>query len=247
MAKISDEIRSFWDIDAATYDNAAGHHPRTATELAAWSAALRRLLPPPPAKVLDAGAGTGFLSLLLAEQGYVVTAIDVAPRMLEQLRQKAAERELTVETLEQDAATPPSGPFDAVVERHLVWTLPDPAAALAAWRRAAPSGRLVLFESEWGETSGLAAQLRSRGHALLRQLRHQPGDHHAEYDPALRASLPLGRGTTPEALLNLVGASAWGPARIERLRDVEWASRRALPTLLDQLIGPAPRFAVVAG
>ena len=26
---VLDEIRSFWDADAPTYDNATGHHPRT--------------------------------------------------------------------------------------------------------------------------------------------------------------------------------------------------------------------------
>jgi len=51
---------------------------------------MRRLLPEPPASVLDVGAGTGFLSLLLAGQGYDVTAVDLSPGMLGQLRGKAA-------------------------------------------------------------------------------------------------------------------------------------------------------------
>ena len=45
--------------------------------------------------------------------------------------------------MQADAASPPGGPFDAVVERHLLWTLPDPGAALVAWRQAAPTGRLA--------------------------------------------------------------------------------------------------------
>ena len=49
------------------------------------------------------------------------------------------------------------GPFDAVVERHLLSTLLDPGAALAAWREAAPTGRLVLIEGTWGQTSGIPA------------------------------------------------------------------------------------------
>ena len=42
------EIREYWDEDAATYDASASHSPRSIAELAAWSAALARLLPPSP-------------------------------------------------------------------------------------------------------------------------------------------------------------------------------------------------------
>ena len=113
-------------------DGSASHYPRTAAEQAAWSAALRRLLPPPPAKVLDVGAGTGFVSILLARQGYTVTALELAPGMLARLEQKARDAGLEVRTTEGDAADPPRHHFDAVVERHLLWTLLGPGAALDA-------------------------------------------------------------------------------------------------------------------
>jgi len=77
--------------------------------------------------------------------------------------------------------------------------------------------------------------------------RKQPPDHHAEYGAALVAQLPFGGGTTPERPVSLVEPSSWAPARAERLRDVERATRRALPSVLDRLVGLAPRFAVVAG
>lgn len=137
--------------------------------------------------------------------------------------------------------------FDAVVERHLLWTLPDPTAALEAWHRSAAHGRLLLLESLWGKAAGSSERWRRTGHDTLRRLRKQPSDHHAVYEPDLRAQLPLGGGATPERLVSLVESSSWGPARAERLRDVEWASRRALPSVLDRLVGVAPRFAVVAG
>ncbi len=246
-ADLERQVRDYWDTDAATYDHSAGHDPRGLTELAVWAGTLRRLLPAPPARVLDAGAGTGFLSLLLAREGYRVTALDLAPGMLAQLRAKAKGRGLEIEIVEGNAADPPRGDFDAVVERHLLWTLPDPRAALEAWRLAAPSGRLVLLESIWGSAAGPEERLRSRARALLRRLRKEPSDHHAEYDPDLRSELPLGSGTTPELLVALVESTSWGPARIERLRDVEWAVREALPGVVDRLVGVTPRFALIAG
>ena len=41
--------------------------------------ALFSLLPPPPARVLDCGCGTGWLSYFLARRGYDVVGVDVSP------------------------------------------------------------------------------------------------------------------------------------------------------------------------
>ncbi|MGD1010999.1 MAG: class I SAM-dependent methyltransferase [Acidimicrobiales bacterium] len=241
------KMRDYWDEDAVTYDRSAWHYPRTPVELAVWAATLRRLLPPPPARVLDVGAGTGFLSLLLAREGYRVTALDLAPGMLAQLRAKAEEKGLTIETVEANAADPPDTGYDAVVERHLVWTLPDPRAALEAWRKAASSGTLALIETNWGPRAGLEEQLLARARDLVRRVRREPPDHHAEYGDDIRAGLPLGSGTSVGELVELVESTDWGPARVERLRDVEWATREALGSVAARLLGSTRRFAVLAG
>jgi len=57
--------------------------------------------------VLDAGAGTGFLSLLLARQGYRVTAVDLSAAMLQILTSNAAARGPGIDTANADAASPP--------------------------------------------------------------------------------------------------------------------------------------------
>ena len=46
-AGVADEIREFWDEDAATYDLSPAHYPRRPQEQAAWAATLRRLRPAP--------------------------------------------------------------------------------------------------------------------------------------------------------------------------------------------------------
>ncbi len=247
QALVASEIRRFWNDDAAVYDSSPSHSPQRPQEQAAWAAALRRLLPDPPARVLDAGAGTGFLSLLLAGQGYEVTAVDLSPGMLARLRDKAAGRGLPVETVEGDAAKPPSGEYDAVVERHLLWTLPDPAQALAAWHAVAPAGRLVAIEGSWGGNNATQLEkLRSRTRALADKVRHAEPGHHDHYSPELRAALPYSGGLTPADAVSLIQASPWGLARIERLRDVEWAITEG-KGLLDILLGTHARWAVIAG
>jgi SAM-dependent methyltransferase len=242
---LADSVRRFWDADAATYDRSPDHGAATPTMRAAWSAAVARLLPPPPARVLDAGAGTGFLSLAAARLGHRVTAVDLSPGMLARLRETADREGVPVEVVEGAAEQPPPGPFDAVIERHLLWTLPDPAAALAAWRSAAPEGRLVLFEGLWGCTDPIE-RLRQRAREGWRRLRGEPHHHHGCYDAEMIAELPLAGGVHPDRLIRLVEQSGWGPARLERLRDVEWAQLLSLPPSA-RVLGVAPRLAISAG
>src|SRR3954466_3866823 len=152
MGDVQDRLRSYWDEDAATYDRAAAHAASDPVEAAAWRAALLESLPAPGASVLDVGAGTGAMALLAAELGYRVTALDLSEGMLRKAREKAAQRGFDIGFILGSSDDPPAGPFDAVLERHVLWTTPEPAAALSAWRKVAPSGRLVLFEGVWDST-----------------------------------------------------------------------------------------------
>ncbi len=237
-----DDIRRYWDADAPTYDLSPRHRPQDPVVQAAWTAALERLLPAPPSRVLDCGAGTGFLTLIAARLGHQVTALDLSTAMLDRLRTAADAEQLDVQVVVGPADDPPAG-FDAVMQRHLLWTLPDPGGALVAWRAAAK--RLVLLESLWGAADP-SAQVRGRARHWLEGRRdHQP-EHHAEYAPAIRQSLPLGTGTPPAQLIALATAAGWPGVRIERLRDIEWAERQGLP-MPERLLGVTPRVAVVAG
>jgi ubiquinone/menaquinone biosynthesis C-methylase UbiE len=241
---VQDRLRVFWDEDAKTYDRSPTHAATDPVEAAAWRAALARHLPSAPAEVLDAGAGTGAMSLLLADLGYRVTALDLSSEMLDRAREKASTRGLELHTVVGAATEPPRGPFDAVVERHLLWTTPDPVAALSAWRRAAPKGRLLLFEGIW-RRDGPAARVRGWASDVLRTALAVPHDHHSSYDPQLMASLPLAGAPSPVPLLQAVATAGWRRVRIERLRDVEWARRLALPATLGWL-ETRPQFAVIA-
>lgn len=224
MTGVHDRIREFWDEDARTYDETKSHAISDPLEAAAWRQALLDSLPKPGAKVLDIGAGTGALSLLAAELGYEVTALDLSPGMLGRAERKAKERGLAerMTFVVGSAAEPPGGPFDAVMERHVLWTLPDPVAALRAWRLVA--GRLVLFEGLWGQTDPLqrAKDLAADG---LRKVMRTPPDHHAPYPEDVLTELPFARQSSPVPLIEAVFEAGWTAARIKRLRDVEWAAR----------------------
>jgi len=219
--ELHDDIRSWWDEDAGHYDRSVGHSLRDPVEAAAWRAALERALPAPPSRVLDVGAGTGSLSLLAAELGHEVTALDLSEGMLSAARRKAEERDLSITFVVGPAEDPPEGPFDAVIERHVVWTLLDPVGALRSWRAVAPQGRLVLFEGSWGGEGAFVA-VKDRAAATVRRIRREIDHHHAEYPEHVISRLPLARATSSAPFVEAVTEAGWRRVRIERLADIEW-------------------------
>ncbi len=76
--------------------------------------------------------------------------------MVGRAQRKLARAGLPGRFLVGDAAMPPTGDqaFDVVLARHLLWTLPDPEAAMREWvTRLRPGGRLVLVEGRWRESA----------------------------------------------------------------------------------------------
>jgi SAM-dependent methyltransferase len=241
VAEVHDRIRAWWERDAGTYDRS--HALTDPVEAAAWRAALDRMLPSPPARILDVGAGTGAISLLAAELGHQVTALDLSPAMLARARAKAEVQGLEIGFVIGTGEDPPPGPFDAVIERHVLWTSPDPILALQAWRRVAPGGRLVLLEGVWGR--GLLGRIKEAAVGVVRRAYGLPPEHHAPYDPEILAELPLGELSSPRPLIDAVWRAGWRAVRLSRLRDLEWAERRSTPVLLGWLES-VPRYAIVA-
>ncbi|MYS87852.1 class I SAM-dependent methyltransferase [Embleya scabrispora] len=148
-------IAEYWNNAATSFDDEPDHGLAAETTRLAWARAFRSWMPAGAVDVLDVGCGTGSLTLLAARDGHRVTAVDVAPRMIDQARAKVGRTGLTARFLVGDAALPPTGAerFDVVLCRHLLWTLADPEAALRDWiGRLRPGGRLVLVEGRWRES-----------------------------------------------------------------------------------------------
>jgi len=86
--------------------------------------------------------------------------------------------------IESDVAAPilPTGSFDVVLSRHVLWSMPDPQAALQSWNRLLRAGgQLLLIEGSWSTGAGLTA---TRTLSLLRQLGGDTELHSLD-DPAL--------------------------------------------------------------
>ena len=170
---MSEQSAAVWNSAAATFDHAADHGLTDPLVRTAWSELLRRTLPPAPARVADLGCGTGSIAILAAELGHRVDGIDFSEQMLLMARAKSVG--LPGVTFTQGDAAHPSlaeRTYDAVISRHVLWALPDPAGALRAWDRLLRAGgRLVVVEGRWSTGGGLAS---SRIAELLDDLGYAP-------------------------------------------------------------------------
>lgn len=191
---LREEIRAYWSRRAAQFDLAFGH--RISDRAApAWAAPIRAHLGPAPQQVLELACGTGEVTALLHQLGHQVTALDFAEPMLEQARAKHAGKDrLRFVHADAENTMEPDAHYDAILCRHLVWTLTDPQAAFADWLRVLrPGGRLVIFDGDWTRPArpGLARLL-----ALWDRLSPDPyyddalGQAHAD----IMRQLPFGHG-----------------------------------------------------
>jgi SAM-dependent methyltransferase len=132
-----------------------------------------------PGTALDAGCGTGADAVWLAEHGWTVTGVDIAPSALAAAAERAARAAVTCSWVEADlTAWSPPAPFDLVTTAYAHAAIPQ----LELYRRiggwVAPGGTLLIV-----------------GHG-----RHEPG-HGAEP--------PEGSTVTLAEIEELFGTSGW--------------------------------------
>jgi len=204
---VKDVIRRHWASRAAEFDEVPNHGLHTAAQRDAWIVRIQAWTGTQPLAALDVGCGTGFLALLLAELGHRVTGVDAANEMLDLARAKAASAGLQLHLDQPDAErlSFADTSFDLIVERHVIWTLPDPKGALAEWSRVLrPGGRLVLIEGDWrgGSRTSKSAD---------------------DYE-SIQDALPLYGGRPSAELAELVKSAGFVDVRSEPLMDeVLWA------------------------
>lgn len=111
--------------------------------------ALITLLPQPPARVLDVGAGSGWTSCLLAMAGYSVTSTDIAPEMVVMQGENAVRYNVALESsvVSDFESLPFENEFDVVVFYDCLHHAEDEVAALRSAHRALkPGGICVTLE-----------------------------------------------------------------------------------------------------
>lgn len=149
--------RAIWDAAAASFDEEPDHGLADEAVRAAWRNLLLSVLPAAPAHIADIGCGTGTLTRLLVDNGYTVDGLDLSPAMIERAQDKVPEARFVI----GDAADPvlDVGSYDAVLSRHVLWSLSDPVEAFARWvSLLRADGLVVLIEGRWHTGGGLTAE-----------------------------------------------------------------------------------------
>lgn len=165
---LKEEIRAYWSSRAASFDQQVGHAIKSEAELAAFQSLLRQAFGTESRDVLDLACGTGEITRALLSLGHKVTAIDFSDDMLARARAKHGDKARILSgdaerLLDEDES------YDALVTRHLVWTLTDPEAAFAEWFRVLkPGGRLLVIDGDWINRSWIQ-NLINRGATWLRE------------------------------------------------------------------------------
>ena len=165
--KTADEIinanRAYWSKRARTYSESIRDDELTNEFHRIWFDTLNGFITkrfpnrtPEQIHVLDIGTGPGFFSIILAEAGYMITAIDLTPSMLAEAKKNAGSLagspDGPIRFLEMNAEDLAfaEGSFDVIVTRNLTWDLPHPETAYAEWHRVlAPGGLLLNFDANW--------------------------------------------------------------------------------------------------
>ena len=160
--ELKEKIKKRWSDRARTYDKSPGHGIHSDQEKQAWLQILSNALDQKQGlRVLDVGTGTGALALLLAEMDHEVFGIDLSDQMLIRAREKAKMGNLKAEFRVGDAEAPPfeHESFDAIVSRHVLWTLPNPENAVKAWKNLLkPGGKVVIIDGNWGRNNRTGLQ-----------------------------------------------------------------------------------------
>jgi SAM-dependent methyltransferase len=105
------------------------------------------LLPPPPARVIDFGCGTGWTSEFYAQGGYQVTGLDISGDMID-IAQKYRKRGGKIDFITGDyESCSLNQEYDAAVFYDCLHHALDETAALrCAYNALKDGGRLIVFE-----------------------------------------------------------------------------------------------------
>jgi len=128
-------------------------HYRAARGRVRLELVLERLsgaLPPPPARILDVGGGTGAFAIPLAGLGHRVTLLEQSAEWLDRARSSASAAEVEIDFVNvrlEALADAALGPFDVILCHAVLMYVDEPKEALASLRSvAAPDAVLSLLE-----------------------------------------------------------------------------------------------------
>lgn len=171
------EIESYWTNRAEGYSK-INKHELAGVQRMLWGNLIEANMPEhlknvknkKEINVLDIGTGPGFFSILPAERGYNVSAVDYTEEMLVKAKDNAGifKDEIDFRRMDAQNLDFDNNQFDLIVTRNLTWVLEDPEKAYKEWFRVLkPGGKLLNFDANW--YCHLSDETKKREFALTRE------------------------------------------------------------------------------
>lgn len=232
-------IANYWNIRSSTYKNGVSGFDEE--ERAVWKKIFESSLSSGEhLKVLDVGTGAGFLALLFAEMGHEVTGVDLSTGMLEKAKHNAESMGLEVDFFYGDAENLPfeDNSFDLVVNKFLLWTLPQPSYAVWEWKRVLkPGGRVFAIDGDWFDPkpSKRIKRLTSEWTERFVKKNRNSLIFRNYYGP-IKNSLPLFEEISPENASLLLSETGFVNTEVDHLLKVQ-KYKKNRQSLLQKLLG----------
>ncbi|MFS8045943.1 class I SAM-dependent methyltransferase [Rhizobium sp. BR 314] len=227
---LKEEIRDYWSKRSETFDLAFGHKIARGAEADAWQKPIRTALGLQPKQVLELACGTGEVTQLIHDLGHDVTALDFSEAMLAVARRKhAGKARLRFLLADAEHTMEPDEAYDAIVCRHLVWTLTRPEETFREWfRLLKPGGRLVIFDGDWAQP-----KLGGRIATMLIALIDRICGADRNYDGALSRrharimeALPFGDGLHADVLAPIMETVGFAEIELQSHSSIAKAQRK---------------------
>jgi ubiquinone/menaquinone biosynthesis C-methylase UbiE len=242
-------VSKYWDWRSQTYTN--GAYGFQEVEKSVWKRELRPSLSGGGGlNILDVGTGPGFLALILAEMGHKVTGVDISQGMLEKARDNALMMNLNVDFRHADGERLPfeDESFDLLVNRHLLWTLPNPKEAIEEWARVLkPNGNILAIDGAWFDPSlnvrlrrGLSKAVTFIAEGKLPSFYSVFGEY---YNP-IRRELPLYSDSKPNRICALFEEARLSNVSFKYLLEVQ-QFQNSHGSFLHKITHKEPTFLVV--
>jgi len=201
--ELKKQISEYWSNGADGYNKYVLSSLQPGVLKKRWQEILRESIGDERMMILDVGTGPGIIAILLADMGHRVTGLDLTSEMLNKARENTERLGLSIEFKQGDAENIPfeDGSFDVVINRHVLWTMPKPDAAIKEWKRVLrPEGKLVIVDGNWylPLDSSLKNRIWQSFAKMLVSIQEKRNAFYRRGDPGLRKMLPMTFMKRPE-------------------------------------------------
>ena len=221
MSEAERDAAAFFDERARSYDEAYDARGADGHALRARMEAALRLAGHGPGEALDAGMGPGRLLAELAAQGWSVSGVDPAEKMVAVARRRLPEAASRLVAAQAEQLPFADASFDLVLTTGVLEFTDLPRALVELARVLRPGGRAVVSYPNGRSLYGAwKTRVFYRGVRIAKQLARRP-----------RQTLPKGSGLVSLARFRALLASAGFV-----VESVEYTSFLVLPSPLDVLL-----------